>query len=181
MKSGPGYEVGLTVMVIGIVAAVGWWLGSLLVSTRDDPKVSVSVAALAESTVELEARKYDVNYEFPSSSRDDEVPTFTLQVLDAQTGAEIPVARSNGSVKTTGYGSRSSKQGTLTPPHAGSYLIVTTTQGRPAAGRVSLEENLDLDNSRAIRGAITIGLIINAAGLLLIVLTACRLRRRPFP
>jgi hypothetical protein len=175
-KSG-GYWLGVTLMLVGAFGAIVW-LVVLFAGIGFDVDGWLRIGIPSESaTVQLEARKYVV-YESPTAASE-EVPAFRVQVFDAQTGAEVPVAPYNGSF-TYDFGRQGSAEGSFTAPRKGFYRIVTTIEGPTPNANIALGDSVGsvgADIFRAVGGSIAIGTIFGLAGLLLVVVSAVRRSR----
>ncbi len=173
VKSRAGYWLGGLLMLFSVIGAVAWLVISLVgVASTVDGWLRVGVPA--EATVQLEARKYVVFYESPTAQ--EQVPPFRVQVFDAQSGAEVPVAPYAGSL-TYDFGKQGSAQGTITPPRPGKYRVVTTTEGDTSEANIALGESVGTDLARAAIGSVLIGLTLGFAGLILLIVTGVRRSR----
>ena len=83
------------------------------------------------TTMQLEARKYVVYYEGPSAS--EVVPPFNLEIADARTGKPLALEAYGGSLTYSINDHEGSAQVTVTPAHAGAYVVRTNSEPRVAS------------------------------------------------
>ena len=174
MRSRAGYWLGGALVAAGVLGAVVWLVVSFLAI---DDKVGdfQRVPVPGEETVGLETRKYVIYYE--SSTADEFVPAFSIDIVDAATGAPTPIAGYGGTLTYSYSGHEGSAVATVTPPTAGDYLV--RTDGDPGVGtaNVALGESLAGPLLRTILGAFGIGAVLGLSGVALIGVTAVRRSR----
>ena len=95
MRSRAGFWLGGALVAAGVLGAVVWFVVSFLAI---DDKVGdfQRVPVPGEETVGLEAQKYVIYYE--SSTADEFVPAFSIDIVDAATGAPTPIAGYGGTL-----------------------------------------------------------------------------------
>jgi hypothetical protein len=174
MKSRAGCWLGGALVAAGVPAPSFWFVVSLL-DLGDKVDAFQRVPVPGEETVRLEAQKYVIYYE--SSTADEFVPAFAIDIVDAATGAPAPVAGYGGTLTYSYSGHEGSAVATVTPPTAGDYLV--RTDGDPGVGtaNVALGESLAGPLLRTILGAFGIGAVLGLSGVALIGVTAVRRSR----
>lgn len=177
MKSRAGYWLGSALIVVGIAGAVAWLIVLLVgISFNIDGWLRVGVPA--DAIVLLEARDYVVYDESPTAA-DEPNPSVRVQILDARTGAEVPVAPYQGSF-TYDVGHQGTAIGTFTAPRRGSYRIVTTTESSVTDTEIAFGDSVGSVGKQivlAIGGSIVIGTVLGLTGLILLIMTGVRRAR----
>ena len=125
--------------------------------------------------MQLEARKYVVYYEGPSAS--EVVPPFNVEITDAQTGEPLALAAYGGSLTYSINDHEGSAQATVTPAHAGAYVVRTNSDLPRVASGVALGPSIAGQLLRGILGTFAIGGLLVASGGTLIAITAVRRSR----
>ncbi len=173
MKSRAGYWLGGSLITLGVVGAILWLVASLM-SLNKEVDDFQRAPLTGVTTMQLEARKYVVYYEGPSAS--EVVPPFDLEIADAQTGKPLALAAYGGSLTYSIDDHEGSAQATVTPAHAGAYVVRTNSEPRIASS-VALGPSIAGQLLRGILGTFAIGGLLVASGGALIAITAVRRSR----
>jgi hypothetical protein len=174
VRSQAGYWIGGVLVAAGVIGAVLWFVGSL-VRLSDEVDRFERVRLPGVGTVQLEDRKYVVYYEAPGA--DERVPTFTIEVADAQTGNPIEIATYDGSLTYSFSGHEGSAQATVSPTDAGAYRVRAAGGGGTSDASVAFGRSLAWPIARALLGAFAIGALLVGSGATLLVVTAVRRSR----
>ena len=179
MKSTKGYWIGGGLIVLGGVLAALWFVVSFV---RLDDQIDgfARVPVPGAQTVRLEARKYVIYYEGFAALEITTTPE-ELTIADSESGDELEIEPYVGSL-TYSFGERDgSAQGTVTPPRAGDYVVAVNLDAPPGDAAVALGESIATPLLRTIVGSIVIGAFLVLAGVIVLVVTAIRLRRNAPP
>jgi len=157
-------------MLVAVAGFILWLvIGIAGLSSSVDHFVRASVPG--EQTVQLDARKYIVYGESTGNFE----PNFAIQVIDPETGTAVPIAPYFGSL-TYSFGHHGWAKGTMTPPHAGSYRVITTGEGTSGAS-VAFGSSFAGRLVATIVGAFAFGAIAGLTGLILLIVTGVRRSR----
>ena len=125
--------------------------------------------------MQFEARKYVVYYEGPSAN--EFVPPFDLEIVEAQTGKPLALAAYGGSLTYSINDHEGSAQATVTPAHAGAYVVRTNSDLPKVGSSVALGPSIAGQLLRGILGTFAIGGLLVASGGTLFAITAVRRSR----
>jgi hypothetical protein len=173
VRSRAGYRIGGGLVVVGVLGAVLWLVGSLI-GIDNDVDDFQRVPVPGEATVQLEARKYVVYYE--SSTAEEVVSPFRIAIANARTGAPLAIESYDASLTYSMFGHEGSAQATVSPAHAGAYAV-RTGDGQTSGASVAFGRSLAWPILRAILGTFAIGVLLVGSGVVLIVVTAVRRSR----
>lgn len=174
MRSRAGYLIGGCLIPLGVVGAILWFVTSVT-SINDDVNGFQRGPLTGETTMQLEAHKYVVYYEGPSAEV--AVPPFEIEIAEARTGTPLAIAPYGGSLTYAVPGHEGSAQGTVTPTHAGTYVVRTNSDVPTIGASVALGSSIAGQLVRGILGTLAIGLLLVGSGSILLAVTAVRRSR----
>ena len=174
MKSRAGYWLGGCLITLGVVGAI-FWLVTSLTSLSKEVDDFQRAPLTGVTTMQFEARKYVVYYEGPSAN--EFVPPFDLEIVEAQTGKPLALAAYGGSLTYSINDHEGSAQATVTPAHAGAYVVRTNSDLPRVGSNVALGPSIAGQLLRGILGTFAIGGLLVASGGILIAITAVRRSR----
>ena len=173
MTTRAGYWIGGGLIAISVVGAILWGVSGFM-RIVDTVNGFERIPVPGARTLDLGTDKVIVYVEGPQA--DVHTPPVHFTVTDARTEARVPVA-SYGASLTYSFDTTGSAVATVTPPHAGPYVV--RTEGA-AAGiyELAIGESIGGRIVSAILGAFAVGAILAIAGTALIVATSIRRSRR---
>ncbi len=173
MTTKAGYWIGGGLIALSVVGAILWGVMGVI-GISDTVEDFERVPIPGSRTLNLDAEKVVLYVEGPGV--DEITPAVSVRVTDAGSEARIPVASYTNSLTYT-FGETGTAVATVTPPHAGPYVV--RTEGSSASGfELAIGESIAGRIVSAIVGAFAVGGIMAIAGTGLIVATSIRRARR---
>ncbi len=173
MTSKAGYWIGGGLIAFGVVAALAWGV-ILYWHTAGVVNDFQRVAVPGQSVMLLEPRTYVIYVEGPRA--DERAPRVRVRISDPRTDRAVPHEPFAGSLRFPDPPSSAAR--TVTVPRLGRYLVRVSLV-RPKPGyTVAFGENIRGNIHTTVRGALLIGTVLPLSGIVLLIVTAVRRRRR---
>lgn len=174
MTSKAGYWLGGGLLVLAVGSAIVYGVLSFR-QFADGIDSFERVAIPGRETLALEARKYVVYIEGARAA--ETPPQVEVAVVDSETRRRLPIEPYAASATYMVDGTAGSAIATVTPPHAGDYVLHTGGQGASTGYEIAIGDSIAGRIVRTVLVPFVLAAVLGIPGIALIVVTAVRRSR----